>query len=610
MSLAAFQANAQVLLSEDFETSTSLPTGWTNIKVDNGTANSNVSALNAGWTVRTISNPSLPNSTKSIGSTSWFTNTSISADRWLISPSFTPTANNTYLSFDVWSQDADYLDGYEVYISPTGGNTVADFTDNLLSVTAAPNAVTKKIFDLSSYVGQNITFAIRHRGLDKYILFADNFLVEKPTIAFNVNMRNVTNPDILASGQSYNFKTAFTNSGYDTITSATVYYQVDANTPVSENISSFSTPYFSTKNHTFSTVYSASGTGAHTVKFWITNINGGADKSADTISHTFNVASKSVDRKVIIEHFTNTNCGPCASQNPGFKTLMNQFPGKLTSIKYHPNFPGPNDPFYLFNKTENMARLSYYDVDGVPTAIADGNGHNDLPGYYTSSLLNNLTSKPAFMDISIVAQNVTDRNIDISVEVKPYIDNGSTNTVLHVVVVEDITTATAPGTNGEKDFPQVMRKMLPNQNGTTITGFSDGDVITKTFTYTADTTINLAKSKVVAFVQQVGSKYVYQSEEVSIDLLNAINESNVNAFTLYPNPASSFTNLSFDLKNNSEVDIAISTIDGKIISTQNYGKLNAGKQNIQLNTANLSTGIYFISIKNEFGMSTTKLIVE
>src|SRR5690606_30930531 len=102
MSLAAFQANAQVLLSEDFETSTSLPTGWTNIKVDNGTANSNVSALNAGWTVRTISNPSLPNSTKSIGSTSWFTNTSISADRWLISPSFTPTANNTYLSFDVW----------------------------------------------------------------------------------------------------------------------------------------------------------------------------------------------------------------------------------------------------------------------------------------------------------------------------------------------------------------------------------------------------------------------------------------------------------------------------------------------------------------------------
>jgi hypothetical protein len=41
-------------------------------------------------------------------------------------------------------------------------------------------------------------------------------------------------------------------------------------------------------------------------------------------------------------------------------------------ITYHVNWPGPNDPFYLANPTENTARKNYYAVAAVPQVQVDG----------------------------------------------------------------------------------------------------------------------------------------------------------------------------------------------------------------------------------------------
>lgn len=611
LGLTTIGANSQVILNQNFEGSTTLPTGWISLVEDGATPDPDVSSFASGWVVRSVTNASLPGSTRSIGSTSWFTNATIEADRWLVSPAITPDAANSFLSFDIWSQDPSYLEGYEVRVAPNGGTTAADFTDLLYSTTAAPNAVTKKVYNLSpNYAGDNIRFAIRHRAKDKFILFADNFLVETIGAPFIVNMKAIDNTDIFAQNDSYKFKTAFINTGFDTIRSASIHYQVDANPVVNESISNTTIPYLGVRNHTFATAYNVTTTGIHTVKFWVTNINGSALNSIDTISYTFSVASKSVDRRILIEHFTNTGCDPCAAQNPGFKNLTNQFPDNISSIKYHPNFPSSTDPFYVFNKTENTARLNYYAVSGVPHAVTDGNGYANMPGYFTSTIINNAINKRAFAEIELNAI-LNGNNIDIDVVVKPHVTSSSSTTVLHVVVVEDITRATAPGSNGEKDFPQVMRKMLPNQNGTDITGFADGDIITKSFTYAVDTTkINVKNAKVVVFVQQVGNKYVYQSEQMDVKTNVSVKEEIVNGMNLFPNPAKEFTNLSFDLKNNSEVNVAITSMEGKTVSYKNYGSMDAGLQNININTANLSSGVYFITINNNNGSSTKKLIVQ
>ncbi|MBK6765491.1 MAG: hypothetical protein IPG71_03950 [bacterium] len=70
---------------------------------------------------------------------------------------------------------------------------------------------------------------------------------------------------------------------------------------------------------------------------------------------------------VVLEHFTNTSCGPCFANNPALEAAVNEM-GRDTCVKvsYHVNWPGPNDEFYLHNTAENQLRWQWYNVTGVP----------------------------------------------------------------------------------------------------------------------------------------------------------------------------------------------------------------------------------------------------
>ena len=45
-------------------------------------------------------------------------------------------------------------------------------------------------------------------------------------------------------------------------------------------------------------------------------------------------------RLVLFEEFTQASCGPCASQNPAFNTLLDANATKAVSIKYQTSWPG------------------------------------------------------------------------------------------------------------------------------------------------------------------------------------------------------------------------------------------------------------------------------
>src|SRR5574344_530382 len=61
------------------------------------------------------------------------------------------------------------------------------------------------------------------------------------------------------------------------------------------------------------------------------------------------VANAQNQRMLMFECFTNTSCGPCASQNPALDALINANPNTVAAIKYHMNWPGANDPMYMHN---------------------------------------------------------------------------------------------------------------------------------------------------------------------------------------------------------------------------------------------------------------------
>jgi hypothetical protein len=74
-----------------------------------------------------------------------------------------------------------FLEDYEVYISPTEGNAVANFTTLLLDVNNELSTGNFRTVSLNSYVGTSFRIAFRNNGNDQYMMFLDNIKVAAAT---------------------------------------------------------------------------------------------------------------------------------------------------------------------------------------------------------------------------------------------------------------------------------------------------------------------------------------------------------------------------------------------------------------------------------------------
>ena len=93
-----------------------------------------------------------------------------------------------------------------------------------------------------------------------------------------------------------------------------------------------------------------------------------------------NINSEAQNRKVLVEHFTNTKCPICKSNNPGFYTRYNKYKENAIHIYIHPSVPYSSCALNLANVPGNSARQNNYDLFGTPTAYLDGkSGGSNLP---------------------------------------------------------------------------------------------------------------------------------------------------------------------------------------------------------------------------------------
>jgi len=78
---------------------------------------------------------------------------------------------------------------------------------------------------------------------------------------------------------------------------------------------------------------------------------------------------------------------------------------------------------------------------------------------------------------------------------------------------------------------------------------------------------------------------------------------------VYPNPATSFGNIAFNLNSNSDVNVQVYDLTGKLVTTVSKKNLSAGDQIIQIGTDELSKGTYIIRLTAAGDMiKTTKFI--
>ena len=221
----------------------------------------------------------------------------------------------------------------------------------------------------------------------------------------------------------------------------------------------------------------------------------------------------------LVERFTNASCGPCAQLNVWYNPLTQGWvnSGTISHLVYNVWWPGPGDPMYLLNLNDNTTRTNYYGCNYVPWFDVNGTHINETQGALTSAVTNGNAQFSPFK--IVVSQGVISNNI-IEVGVKILRDPNDVTTFgsvkLRVALTEKtVSYATPPGSNGEKDFYSICRKMLPNAVGTAFTIPAPGDSVMISLQYVPTVeflqAVNIDSLRVVAFIQDDNDRTVYQS---------------------------------------------------------------------------------------------------
>ena len=218
------------------------------------------------------------------------------------------------------------------------------------------------------------------------------------------------------------------------------------------------------------------------------------------------------ERVLLFECFTNTGCGPCAQQNPALDALINANGDRIAAIKYHMSWPGANDPMYLHNTVDNNARKGVYSVNSVPHTVVDGIRFANTPNNLNQNMVNNwLTIESPFemrlsYEVNEAANTITVHVLGrASVAVPGAIK-------LYVGVIErEIHYTSAPGSNGERDFYSVMKKLLPSASGISIGEVEAGSYFAYTFSWELANVYDNDQLDAIAWVQNYNTKEVYQA---------------------------------------------------------------------------------------------------
>ncbi len=237
-----------------------------------------------------------------------------------------------------------------------------------------------------------------------------------------------------------------------------------------------------------------------------------------TLAAALFIAASSViyaqtQRMVLLEHFTQASCGPCATYNPGVQAILAANPDKVAYVKYQTSWPG-YDPMNLHNPQDVAARVSFYGGSfGVPYSVIDGNVFAGHPNGWNTTTINNryAISSPFDLQVQHWLSPAQD-SIHVLLIAKATAPVSGNLTIMVAVIEKLIQFAVAPGTNQEKNFYHVMKKLLPGPIGTALpSSMTAGDYVIYQGSWKLANVYNINQLGVVAWVQDRSSREIHQA---------------------------------------------------------------------------------------------------
>ena len=228
------------------------------------------------------------------------------------------------------------------------------------------------------------------------------------------------------------------------------------------------------------------------------------------------------DRLSVIEEFTSATCPPCVAASETLADVVRLSNG-VVSVRFHMNWPAPNDPWNLDNPTDNDTRRGYYSVTGIPDAALNGvkTSPTNGPALLAAIASDNAEKSPIKIELS---ETPNASGGDITVKVSTNIN--LTSHKLYVAVVSYYTEMpnlpnTLANSNGETEFRDAMNKMVPNAGGTTMNiNANANQTFNLSYVRKNATTWPDGQQYIVAYVQNTATKEVLNAA-TTLDIIYA-----------------------------------------------------------------------------------------
>ena len=425
----------------------------------------------------------------------------------------------------------------------------------------------------------------------------------------------LTLPSIASRQQAITVAGTLANQGTQAVTSYVLNYKVGAQPTVSAPVSGATLAPQASRNFAHPTPWTPTVTGQYLLRVWASAPNGLSDQNPlnDTLRATVRVVEDSLRRFVVEECFTSSTCPPCRPGNVIVEAVNRANAGKQVVIKYQQNFPAPgNDPYYT---AEAGARRGYYAINAIPYMTLDG-GWNNNSNSFTAAVLDQFYAVPVTMRVrgtySIAASGV----VSARATIRPFQAVAAGQFVAHMVITERRTVRNIR-TNGETEFFHVMKKMMPNENGTPVPALAAGRafVLNQSFDMStlpaAQAAENRDSLEVVTFVQNLATKEIYQGSSLTFQRISATRNAQTGvAFSLAPNPATGRATLFLTLPRAGTVRVQVLDALGRAVLDRPALPLAAGPQQVPLVLGQQAAGLYTVRLTTEQGVSTQKLTLE
>lgn len=362
----------------------------------------------------------------------------------------------------------------------------------------------------------------------------------------------------------------------------------------------------------------------------VSNVNGAGaddDPSDDAITIAIDPVVPAPGKIVVGEEGTGTWCPWCVRGTVFMDRFEQDYGPFWAGIAVH-----NGDPMVVTDYDAALGGL----ISGYPSALVDRGGDVD-PSAMTNDFFDRLQTAPTALISTTSTWDATTRELSVTVTAD-FQAAANDNYKLAVVLTEDDVTGTgsgyaqanayAGGGNGpmggyenlpspvpaaQMEYDHVARAIEPSFAGDA-TSFpatvNNGDSHSKTYNFTLPADWDEQKIHIIGLMMDPTGRIDNASKGI-IDALASVSdmEQTFKGFGVYPNPASTFAIVEFELEATSDVQLRLIDMSGKEMASRYYGAVETSST-IQLNTADLNAGVYLVELTVNGQRMTKRLVIE